>query len=57
MRFRFIQEQSEQYNTRLMCKALSVSTSGYYAWRTRPVSAREMENQRLYDLIKAVYED
>ena len=40
-----------------MCKALNVSPSGYYAWRTRPVSAREMANRELVKRIEAVYND
>ena len=40
-----------------MCKALNVSPSGYYAWRNRPVSAREMANQELVKRIEAVYNE
>jgi transposase InsO family protein len=40
-----------------MCKELKVSPSGYYAWRKRPASAREMANQELYTKIRAVYND
>jgi len=40
-----------------MCKALNVSPSGYYAWRKRPVSAREMANRELVKKIEAVYND
>jgi putative transposase len=40
-----------------MCNELNVSHSGYYAWRERPASAREMANQELYDKIEAVYDD
>jgi len=40
-----------------LCKALNVSPSGYYAWRKRPVSAREMANRALVKRIEAVYND
>jgi putative transposase len=40
-----------------MCKALNVSPSGYYAWRKRPISAREMANRELVKRIEAVYND
>jgi putative transposase len=40
-----------------MCKALNVSPSGYYAWRKRPISAREMANRQLIERIEAVYDD
>jgi transposase InsO family protein len=40
-----------------MCKALNVSPSGYYAWRTRPISAREMANRELVKRIEVVYND
>jgi transposase InsO family protein len=40
-----------------MCKVLEVSRSGYYAWRGRPASEREMANQWLYKKIKAVYNE
>ena len=56
MKFAFIEEQREQYPVRLMCRVLEVSPSGYYAWRTRPVSQREMANQQLIQEIKEVFD-
>jgi putative transposase len=53
MRFRFIQENSGKYNTRLLCRALDVTPSGYYAWRSRPASKRAQEEQALLPLIRA----
>ena len=38
-----------------MSDILKVSRSGYYAWRKRPVSQREMANQLLLKKIKAAY--
>lgn len=38
-----------------MCEILSISRSGYYVWRKRPVSRREMANQQLLEKIKAAY--
>ena len=32
-----------------------VSPSGYYAWRGRPISKREMANQELVEIIKAIH--
>jgi len=56
MKFALIEEQRDQYPVRLMCKVLEVSPSGYNAWRTRPVSQREMANQQLTQEIKKVFE-
>jgi transposase InsO family protein len=39
-----------------MCKVLEVSTSGYYAWRGRPPSKREMANRALTAKIKEEFE-
>lgn len=38
-----------------MCQVLGVSRSGYYAWRTRTPSAREMANQSLVEQIKQIH--
>ena len=38
-----------------MCRLLDVSTSGYYAWRNRPLSEREMANQKLVLKIKSIH--
>ena len=57
MRFRFIEEHRDEFPVRLMCEVLDVSTSGYYAWRERPPSAREMANRELGKKIEAVYHE
>lgn len=38
-----------------MCRVLGVSPSGYYAWRTRPPSARAQADQRLLTRIRAIH--
>ena len=55
MRFQFIDAHTQQFSIQRMCKVLQVSRSGYYAWRGRPVSAREMANQALVEEIRAVH--
>jgi putative transposase len=57
VRFQFIDDHENDFSVTHMCKALNVSPSGYYAWRKRPVSAREMANRKLLERIEAVYYD
>jgi transposase InsO family protein len=57
MRFQFIDSHREEFHVNLMAKVLNVSPSGYYAWRRRPISAREMANRQLGDQIEVVYKD
>ena len=40
-----------------MCRLLGVSTSGYYAWLNRPVSAREAGDRALTELILKIWDD
>jgi hypothetical protein len=47
VRFRFIEAEKAYYPIRLICRCLSVSRSGYYAWRRRPSSARVKQDARL----------
>ena len=37
------------------CRLLSVSSSGFYAWRTRPLSPRAIRNEWLTDVIRDVH--
>ena len=57
MRFQFITDQRDEFPVTLMCKVSNVSPSGYYAWRKRPPSAREMANRELVEKIEIVYND
>ena len=56
MRFQFIENHRDEFPVKLMCKVLEVSTSGYYAWRGRPPSKREMANRALTAKIKEEFE-
>jgi putative transposase len=46
-RFRFVEQERARYPVRILCSALGVSPSGYYAWRSRGPSARERSNANL----------
>ena len=47
MRFAFIDVEKTSYPMRILCRVLEVSRSGYYAWRARKPSARDLEDERL----------
>ena len=55
MRFAFLDKQRGKYPVVRLCEVLEVSRSGYYAWRQRPRSGRERENEQLADLIREVH--
>lgn len=57
MKFQFIAEQSHEDSITLLCQALEVSESGYYAWRSRPVSQRCREDAKLSAEIQQVFLD
>jgi transposase InsO family protein len=57
MRFQFIDDHRQEFPVGRMCKVLDVSRSGYYAWRGRPPSEREMANRELYKKIEDVYHE
>ena len=56
MRFQFIEDHRDRFPVVRMCEVLEVSSSGYYAWRRRPPSKREMANQELTGEIRKAFE-
>jgi putative transposase len=50
-----VHDHRRQYPIQRLCAVLGVAPSGYYAWRKRPVSAREMANRSLLEQIKMVH--
>jgi putative transposase len=57
MRFCLIEDQRDIWPVRVICDALSVSPSGFYAWRSRPESARKIANRELLVDIRRVHAD
>src|SRR5690242_18607100 len=55
MRFRLIEDYRAVWPVRIMCDALSVSPSGFYAWRSRPESPRNIANRALLVDIRRVH--
>jgi transposase InsO family protein len=55
MRFRCIEDQRDTWPVRVMCDALEVSASGYYAWRGRPESPRSATNRILLADIRRIH--
>lgn len=52
MRYAFIKKHEPQYGVRRLCHVMAVNRSGYYAWRKRPVTAKQKDDRRLNGLIK-----
>jgi putative transposase len=55
MRFRLIADHRDVWPVRVMCDALSMSPSGFYAWRSRPESLRRIANRELLVDIRRVH--
>lgn len=55
MKYRFVADHSHEFPVTRMCRVLTVSTSGYYAWRGRPQSQRARDNLELVDRIKEIH--
>ena len=55
MRYLSIDRHRGQYPVGMMCQALRVSRSGYYAWRMRPESERSREDRKLTKEIRRIH--
>jgi putative transposase len=54
-RYQFIAAQAAQHAVRLLCRALGVSRSGYFAWRTRTPAARARADQVLTEQLRQIH--
>ena len=57
MRYRFIKDYQGKFSIAAMCRVLTVSASGYYAWCGRSKSARIHANEALLEQKKTVYKE
>ena len=57
MRYQCIDRRRNRYPIRMMCGALKVSRSGYYAWRTRPESHRDNIDRTLTQTIEVIHRE
>lgn len=56
MRYQFIAEQRGRDPLALLCRVMRVAPSGYYAWRRREPSKRQLANEELVQHIRAVHQ-
>jgi transposase InsO family protein len=57
VRFAWIKEHAGEFRVIIMCDALNVSDSGYYAWIGREPSPRQQRRQELVAQIRAVHQE
>jgi transposase InsO family protein len=53
--FSFIEGHKSRWPVTLLCEALSVSTSGFYAWLSRPQSEQELRREAILTEIHAIH--
>src|ERR1051326_869738 len=56
MIYQFIEENKQEFPVVVMCRVLSVSESGYYAWRKRPASLHQREDAHITQKIRQAFE-
>jgi putative transposase len=54
-RFRFVEAEAAQFPVSLLCKTIGVTRQGFYAWRKRPPSARELADRKLCERIREIH--
>jgi len=57
MKFAFVRDHRSRFDVDVMCAVLGVTPAGFYAWLTRPPSARAARVCELQAQIKAVHAD
>jgi putative transposase len=55
MKYKFIEAHRDEFAVKIMCRVLKVSRSGYYDWRKRKPSARDLANAKLLRAIKRIF--
>ena len=45
MKFHVVEDCRDAWPVQVLCRALGISTAGYYAWRSRPESKRAVEDR------------
>ena len=55
MKFRFIDAAKAEFPVTRLCQVLNVSSSGYFAWRSRPASSRQREDLVLLAHIRSAF--
>ena len=55
MKFQFIDQHKQNAKIFKMCKSFGVSIAGYYQWKNRCKSRREIENDNLLIKIQEIY--
>ncbi|TKB43558.1 IS3 family transposase [Thalassotalea mangrovi] len=57
LKFRCIKRHRKQYPVDMMCRVLSVSRSGFYAWLSRPLCKTKQDNIELTKRIEKIHEE
>ena len=55
MKYAWIKSHQGDFSIIMMCQIMGVSKSQYYAWLTKPKTAREAENDMLMEKIKSLF--
>jgi transposase InsO family protein len=56
MRYAFLEQHGPTWPIRTMCRVLQVRPSGYYRWRDRAPSRRQVQRLRLVESIRSVHQ-
>ena len=56
-RFRFVEAEAAQFPVSLLCRVVGVTRQGYYAWKRRPPSKRELADRKLAERIQQIHSE
>ena len=57
MRFAFIRAQRANHSVTALCRVLNVTRAGYYAFAARPPSSRVLDETRLHEQVRQVFQE
>jgi len=55
VKYAWIKDNSSSFTVQLMCECLGVSRSAYYGWVNTPLSAKQLEDEKLAEKIKMIF--